>query len=166
MVRLRGTHMLRQNKGQAVVEFAMVIILFLMFLMTIMDFAIMFFVNQTMQHAVRDGARAAVTGNVNAGSDALTTMTDKIKAQSMGFYDKNITTQQRLVISKQKMGAIGFTNYSGTPVSGGTGAAQDLITVRLNYSWPLLTPFAKLFFTNGKYNFTVKSTVANEPYTN
>ena len=158
--------MLRQNKGQAMVEFAMVAIIFLMFLMSIMDFAIMFFVNQTMQHAVRDGARAAVTGNVNPGSDLLTTMTDRIKAQSMGFYDKNKTTQQKLVISKQKLGAIGFTNYSGTPISGGTGAAQDLITVRLNYTWPLLTPIAKLFFKDGKYTFTVKSTVTNEPYNN
>ena len=156
--------MLRQNKGQAMVEFAMVAIIFFMFLMSIMDFAIMFFVNQTMQHAVRDGARAAVTGNVNPGSDLLTTMTDKIKAQSMGFYDKNITTQQKLVISKQKLNSV-FTSYSGTPITGGTtGAAQDLITVRLNYTWPLLTPIAKLFFRDGKYNFTVKSTVTNEPY--
>jgi len=44
--------MLRQNKGQSMVEFALVMVLFLTVVFTIMDFAVMFFVNQTMQHAV------------------------------------------------------------------------------------------------------------------
>ncbi len=153
--------MLRQNKGQSMVEFALVMVLFLTVVFTIMDFAVMFFVNQTMQHAVREGARLAVTGKTTSGSDRLSTMTTKIKEQSMGFYDKNSPVRAP-VVSKQKLGV--FDNISGTPVTGNPGASQDLITVRLDYSWPLLTPFIRPFFTGGKYSFTVKSTVVNEPF--
>ena len=65
--------MLMQNKGQSMVEFALVMVLFLSVVFTIMDFAIMFFVNQTMQHAVREGARLAVTGKTVSGADRLST---------------------------------------------------------------------------------------------
>ncbi len=152
--------MLVKNNGQTTVEFALVVVLFLTLIFSIMDFALMFFVNQTMQHAVRSGARLAVTGMSNAGSDRLSTMTDKIREQSMGFYEKN-TPVRTPVISVQRLGA--FYNISGTPVKDTTGASQQLITVRLDYSWPLLTPLVKPFFKDGKYAFTVKSTVVNEP---
>ena len=61
--------MLRQKKGQTTVEFALVVLLFLTLIMTIVDFALMFFVNQTIQHAVREGARYAVTGRNEGGLD-------------------------------------------------------------------------------------------------
>jgi Flp pilus assembly protein TadG len=148
--------MLRQDKGQSLVEFALVAVVFFVFLFTVMDFAVMFFVNQTMQHAVRAGSRLAV---VNPGSDCRSAIIANITEQSMGFYDKNANASKTPVISAQTL-----TEYSGTPIDNTTcGTPQQPITVSLVYSWPLLTPFLKPFFTNGMYTFTVKSTVVNEP---
>ena len=145
-----------QNKGQTLVEFAVVAVLFLTFLFTILDVALMLFVNQTMQHAVRAGSRLAV---VNPGSNCRAAIITNITQQSMGFYAKNANAQKDPVISAQTL-----TSYTGTPITNTScGTYQQPITVSLVYSWPLVTPFLKPFFANGRYTFTVKSTVVNEP---
>jgi Flp pilus assembly protein TadG len=151
--------MIRQDKGQSLVEFALIAVLFLTFLFTTMDFAVMFFVNQTMQHAVRSGARLAV---VNPGANCRASIVANITAQSMGFYDKNANSSKAPVISSQALGA--YADIAGTPINDTScGTPQRPITVSLAYSWPLLTPFLKPFFANGMYSFTVKATVVNEP---
>ena len=147
--------MRRNDKGQTLVEFALIVVVFFSFLFTVIDFGIMFFVNETMQHAVRDGSRLAVTGP----SGCRAAIIAKITEQSMGFYAKNAEVSKDPVITAQTM-----TVYSGTPITDTTcGTPQQPITVSLTYSWPLLTPFLKPFFTNGRYTFTVKATVVNEP---
>ena len=45
-------------------EFALVALLLFGILFTIIDLGIMFYVNLTMQHAVREGTRYAVTGQM------------------------------------------------------------------------------------------------------
>jgi Flp pilus assembly protein TadG len=148
----------KQNKGQTIVEFAVVAILFFMTLFTIMDFAMMFYVNQTMQHAVRAGSRLAV---VNPGASCGAAIVANIRTQSMGFYDKNVGTRTP-VISRQTLGAYGDVN--GATISDGScGTPQQPVTVSLTYKWPLMGPFLKPFFADGIYTFTVKATVVNEP---
>jgi Flp pilus assembly protein TadG len=150
--------MLRRNSGQTLVEFALTAILFFMTLFTIMDFAMMFYVNQTMQHAVRSGSRLAVI-NPDAGCRAQ--IIANIRTQSMGYYDKNVNSTKDPVISVQTLGG-SYSNISGTPVSD-CGTWQQPVTVSLTYSWPVLTPFLRPLFTGGNYTFTVKATVVNEP---
>jgi Flp pilus assembly protein TadG len=151
--------MRRRDSGQTLVEFAVVAIVFFMTLFTIMDFAMMFYVNQTMQHAVRAGSRLAV---VNPGSSCYSAIVANINTQSMGFYDKNANATKTPTISRQTMGAYGDVN-GATIADGSCGTPQQPVTVSLTYSWPLMTPFLKPFFTNGQYTFTVKATVVNEP---
>ena len=150
--------MRRRDNGQTLVEFAVVVIVFFTTLFTIMDFAMMFYVNQTMQHAVRAGSRMAI---VNPGSNCRAAIIANIRTQSMGFYDKNVGTRTP-TISSQTLGA--YTNIIGTPITNGScGTPQEPITVSLTYTWPIMTPFIKPLFTNGQYTFTVKATVVNEP---
>ena len=151
--------MLRQEEGQSLVEFALAAVLFFTCLFAMMDFAVMFFVQQTMQHAVRSGARLAV---IDPGSNCAAAMIANIDAQSMGFYGKNANASTTPTVSTQTLGSV--TGTSGTAIRDGTcGTPQQPITVSLDYSWPLLTPFLRPFFANGMYTFTVKTTVVNEP---
>ena len=151
--------MFRRNTGQTIIEFAVVALLFFTILFTIMDFAMMFYVNQTMQHAVRAGSRLAV---VNPGSSCRSAIISNIQAQSMGFYSKNANSTKTPVISRQTLGAYG--DVSGTVIGDSScGTPQQPITVSLTYKWPLMTPFLKPFFAGGMYTFTVKATVVNEP---
>jgi len=150
--------MRRRDSGQTLVEFAVVAILFFTTLFTIMDFAMMFYVNQTMQHAVRAGSRMAT---VIPDSCTAAAVISNIQHESMGFYDKNANATKTPVISRQTLGAYG--DVAGTPIGSGCGGEFQPITVSLTYSWPLMTPFLKPFFANGRYTFVVKATVVNEP---
>jgi len=151
--------MRRRDNGQTLVEFAVVAIVFFTTLFTIMDFAMMFYVNQTMQHAVRSGSRMAI---VNPGSNCRAAIIANIRTQSMGYYDKNANGTKTPTISRQTLGAYG--DIAGSAITDGScGTPQMPITVSLTYKWPLMTPFVKPFFTAGMYTFAVKATVVNEP---
>jgi Flp pilus assembly protein TadG len=153
-----------KNKGQTTVEFALVSMLFFCLLLAIIDLGILFYVNLTMQHAVRSGTRYAVTGQSGLGTDRRSALIQAIKNNSVGLYDKNLHVPKDPVISVITPGAISFTNYSGTPATGDPGKPNDIVVVRLTYTWPLTTPLLKPFFPGGKYTFTVKSTMKNESF--
>lgn len=155
------------------VEFALVVVLFLSVILAIVDFAIMYYVNLTMQHAVRSGTRYAVTGQSNLGTDRRSALIQAIKNNSNGLYDKNIAphdepnmqSYNNPSISVIKPGNVTFTNYSGTHTTGDPGKPNEFIVVKLTYTWPLITPILKPLFTKGEYTFAVKSTMRNEPFT-
>lgn len=156
--------MLRQEKGQTTVEFALVAILLIGLLMTIFEFGVMFYVNQTIQHAVRDGARYAAAHRNETGLDLRTSMENKIKEQSMGLYAMNSYTTNSIHIYTLPSLTTIQTNTTGTEITD-TGGPQALISVEYTYSWPLLTPIGKSIFKskNGEYTFTVKTYILSEP---
>jgi Flp pilus assembly protein TadG len=156
------------NNGQTTLEFALAAILFFSLLFAIFDLAMMFYVNLTMQHAVREGTRYAITGRSNLdpnqnSPNRRAAMIQKIKDSSNGLYDRNLHVPKDPIISIIKPGNVTFSNYSGTPTTGNPGQPNDTIIVRLTYTWPLVTPILKPFISGGKYTFTVKSTMRNEP---
>jgi Flp pilus assembly protein TadG len=156
---------MRINKnGQALVEFALVVLLLFGILFTIMDLGIMFYVNLTMQHAVREGLRYAVTGRSDLGADRRSALIQKIKNSSNGLYDKNLHVPKDPQINVINPSHVTFSNYTGTPTTGNPGNPTQTIVVSLTYTWPLLTPILKRFFTGGQYTFTVKSTMTNESF--
>ncbi len=155
----------RGNKGQATVEFALAAILFLGFLFIIFDVAMLFYVNLTMQHAVREGTRYAVTGRSDLGSDRRDALIQKIREQSWGLYDRNLHVPKEPTIKVITPGNVTFSNYTGgTTQAGNPGQAGETIVVSLIYSWRVLTPFLRPVFPGGVYTFTVKSTMKNEPF--
>jgi Flp pilus assembly protein TadG len=156
------------NKGQATVEFALVAIVFFGILFAIFDLSLLFYVNLTMQHAVREGTRYAITGRNNLDPNQISpnrraAMIQKIKDSSNGLYDRNLHVPKDPIISIINPGNVTFSNYTGTPTTGNPGQPNDTIIVRLTYTWPLVTPIFRPFFPGGRYTFTVKSTMKNEP---
>jgi Flp pilus assembly protein TadG len=160
------------NHGQSLVEFALAGLVFFSLLFAVIDLGFMFYANLTMQHAVREGTRYAVTGQSTLGPDRRSALIQLIKKSSNGLYDKNLTLHDEPgmqnynnpSISVVKPGNVTFTNYTGTPTTGDPGKPDDVIVVSLTYTWPLITPLLKPFFPGGKYTFTVKSTMKNEGF--
>jgi len=75
------------SKGQTAVEFALEALVLLTLLFAFSGFAVMFYVNLAMQHAVRQGARCVVTGQAGlVGRRAA--LVQKIKESSNGLYEK------------------------------------------------------------------------------
>jgi len=141
----------------------MTLMLLLVFIMAIVDFSYLFFVNLTMQHAVRDGARYATTGQSNLDLDPQGSAQDRcdaavarIKAASMGFFDQAGAVAVFKTVNND--GSI-------TPVPANScAAAGQIIVITLNCELPLITPLIQSFFPNGKYTFSVSSTMKNEAF--
>lgn len=142
-------------RGAAAVEFAIAAIVLFTVLFGILDLAIMGFVNLTMQHAVREGTRYAITGQTDLDPDEkhdrFNAVLQKIEQTSMGFFDRVVDPESDITIS----------DVDGNSL-GGFGDPGELIVIRLNCTWPLLTPLISPFFLNGKYNFTVGAAMRNE----
>ena len=153
------------RKGQTTVEFALTALILFAVLFALIDFAIMFFVNLTMQHAVREGARYAITGQGGKnGEQRRKALVEQIRKCSYGLYEKNANPHKdpevSVVVPKS---SATFSNYTGTPVND-TGSPNEIIVVKLAYSWPLLTPILTPFFANGEYSFVVRATMRHEPW--
>lgn len=155
----------RMQRGVSTVEFALIAPILFVLLCAAFDFGISMWVNLTMQYAVREGARYAVTGQDNLDPDSsdqqrYLAIIQEIKNSSMGLY--NMVDPSYVV-----------TINSGTPQSYSTqgsystgmfGNPGDIIVLQLNCTWPMLTPLMRPFFPGGNYTFSVAATMRNEGF--
>lgn len=158
----------RLEKGMAAVELALIAPMFFLLLFAIVDIGTMFWVNLTMQYAVREGARYSVTGQSNldpniAAQQRYLAVIQQIKNSSMGLYN---TLNPVITISNYGNGS-SATNQTYDPnnpsptIFGGPG---DIVVLQLNNcTWPNLTVLAP-FFSGGKYKFNVATTMRNEAF--
>ncbi|CAB3771412.1 TadE/TadG family type IV pilus assembly protein [Paraburkholderia solisilvae] len=154
----------RLQRGAAAVEFALIAPLLFLLLFVAMDFCISLWVNLTMQYAVREGARYAVTGQSNLDPNASSqqrylAVIQEIRNSSMGLYNMVSPTYTITVNGSTK-------NYATQGAYSGSmfGNAGDIIVLQVNCTWPLLTPLARPFFANGAYTFSVAATMRNEGF--
>jgi len=151
-----------KEKGAALVEFALVAPLFFLVLFAIIEFGYLYWANLSMQHAVREGARYAITGRSDldpnpdpALRNRCVAAVEAIRGNSMGFYDKVSP-----VVTFRTIDAAGNVVNIGS----GCGAASQIIVIHLDCTLPLITPIMRPFFTNGEYNFAVSATMRNEAF--
>ena len=152
---------MKKNRGAASVEFALTSLIFLTLLFVLVDFCYLFFVNLTLQHAVRAGARYAVTGQfdpsaVGTNQDRCDAAVAHIKDQSMGFFDA-----AGAVVVFKVVNADG--SLSNVPASVCAGPNQIMV-ISVDCQLPLISPLMKAFFTDGQYTFTVSSTMKTEAF--
>jgi hypothetical protein len=151
-----------RQKGVAVVEFAIAAILFFTLVLSILDWSYLFFTNLTMQHAVREGARYAVTGqgglDPGGGGDRCAAARERIRVESMGLYEQTSST----TIFKTIDSAGNITTLGG----GSCYGASQLIIIQVDSRLAPLTPFVRPFFasTGNEYRFSVSTVMKNEAY--
>ena len=146
----------KRSRGVTTVEFAITASLFFLLLLMVMDFSLYSFAKLTMQHAVREGARYAITGQVDldpqADSDRQRAVIQKIRHNSMGYFDM-ITAVSDIEV----------TDSDGSPVSG-FGAPGDSIVITLKCQWPIISPFTQAILLRRHYNFSVRASMRNENF--
>jgi Flp pilus assembly protein TadG len=143
---------IRSCRGQSLVEFAMVAPLFFLLVFGITDFARLFFTQETLQYAVREAGRYAVTGqHMTQGSNTLSrvaSIQQVIQQNAMGINVSNISISSG-----------GLTNTVGA-----AGGPRQTVVVSVTDSLHLITPMIGRFFPNQTYTFTVSTSFMNEPF--
>jgi len=149
------------QRGVAVVEFAFAAMVFFTLVFSILDWSYLFWANLTMQHAAREGARYAVTGQSGMSptpGDRCAAAREMIRQQSMGLYEQtSAVTVFKTIDSAGNITTLG---------SGSCYGAGQVIIVQVNSRLAPLTPFLKPFFasTGNEYRFSVSTTMKNEAF--
>jgi hypothetical protein len=163
-----------KEKGAALVEFALVAVIFFTVLLSIIEFGYLFWGNLSMQHAVREGSRyAVVTGlavdPTKTPAQLKKERCDKVikytEDNSMGFY-----TRVAPVLTFTILNDSGGVDHVGSNPSD-CGGSGDIVVIRIDCTLPLITPFSHLLsligtsiFTGGNYKFSVSTTMRNEAF--
>ena len=148
----------RTERGSAAVEMALVAPAVLLLMMGIIEFSLVFFSTLTMQFAVREGARYAITGRTDrdpaaAGQQRYLAVMQTIRNNSMGIFN---TVNPSVSVNGKSYAS--SSTYSAN-MFGGPG---DIVVLRLDCTWPVTTPLISSFFPDGKYKFAVAATMRNE----
>ena len=152
------------QRGATTVEFALIAPILLLLLCVALDLGIALWVNLTMQYAVREGARYAVTGQDNLDPDTsdqqrYLAVIQEIKTSSMGLYNM-VAPSYTVTVNGTAQSYSTQTSYS----TGMFGNPGDIIVLQLNCTWSLLTPLIAPFFNGGAYTFSVAATMRNEGF--
>jgi Flp pilus assembly protein TadG len=137
----------KAESGQSIVEFAICALILLMLVFAIIDFSYLFYAKLTLQNAVRQGGRYAITGQAISGKSRYLSILTTVQNFSMGMATSSNTTVCGQIL--------------GCQCGGGPG---ETVTVNVTYPYKFITPFIARVFTNGTYTVTVSSSFKNEQF--
>jgi hypothetical protein len=152
-----GLRRLRSAKGSTLIEAAIITPLLLLLTLSIVDFGALFYVYLALENGVSHATRYGVTGN--AMDDPDNPGSSLSRADSMKTAMRNATPTLTLDDA-----AFSFSHMSpgGSSWISGVGGPNDIEKVQVTYTYNLMTPLMKPFFTGGKITFTVNSAMKNE----
>ena len=139
------------------IEAAIVTPLLLLLSFGVVDFATTFYVYLALENGVSQATRFAVTGNLapdpNNPSQNLSRSDSIIAAMRDATPTLTIPTSA-FTFSHLPEGATGWV--------GGVGGPGDVEKVGVDYTWTMMTPLMRPFFTNGQIQLHVESAMKNE----
>ena len=126
-------------------------------MLALVELSLMFFTTLTMQYAVREGARYAITGQskLDPGSGTqqrYTAVIDSIEDNALGMYEK----------VSPLISVNGKAYPKGSYAESMFGAPGSIIVLQLDCDWAVTTPLLSQFFRDGRYRFAVAATMRNE----
>jgi hypothetical protein len=149
----------RSEKGQALVEAALVLPLLLLLLFTIMDFSYLFFVYQSMENGVSQATRYGITGQ------------QKPDPENAG-YNLSIPDSMKLIMRENNSFIVlndsdfkfEYLDLEGAAWYPGIGGPGKIYRMTVNYKYEFITPLLGRLFTGGGINLRVSSTMKSEGY--
>jgi Flp pilus assembly protein TadG len=156
MRRLRNTQ--RKERGQALVEFALLAPLLVILIFGFVDITRLYNAWITVQGAAREGARYGVTGR----SDCPAAADDRLVCikYSAAERTKNLTNSSTNVAVTVRSWA--YPAYADPPAEGNPGKQCDALEVKVEYDFKPSTPLANSLL--GAVHMTGKERLVNEPY--
>jgi len=139
-------------------EAAIIVPLLLLLTFSIVDFGGLFYCYLALENGVSQATRFAITGtqvpDPNNPGQFLSPSDAIIAAMQNATPTLTIPTSA-FTFSHLPTGATSWV--------GGTGGPGDVNKVAVDYTWTLMTPLIRPFFTNGQLQIHVESAMKNEP---
>ncbi|MEW5684233.1 MAG: TadE/TadG family type IV pilus assembly protein [Pseudomonadota bacterium] len=156
----------RDERGATAIEFAFVAPVMIFALLSLVEIGVIGMMSTSLDNAVITTSRMLRTGRDDAPVSAEDTEIQICRLMG-GDYAK---CRDRLVISVQKYPKFANANAVVAAQPAGEfarGVPGDIVVVKANYRWPLMTPFlAQAFERTGLMEVTLgaRVTFKNEPY--
>jgi Flp pilus assembly protein TadG len=172
--RFRPIRFLRDRRAGAAVDFALVLLPFLMVLMTMINSALVLLAGQVLQTAATNGGRLVLTGQAQNANYTAGQFKSQICATLTVMFNcaNNLYVDVESFSSFSTISLPSVTNANGTVNSGAFGYSPgnpgDIVVVRLVYQWPIIASGLTVgLASSANSTNTVVATVAfrNEPYT-
>jgi Flp pilus assembly protein TadG len=140
----------RSSRGSTMVEGAIITPLILLLSFSIVEFGALFYAYLALQNGVSQATRYAVTGQTNPD----TSRADSIKAAMREATSTLTLDDDAFSFEHMTPGAANWT--------AGVGGPSDIEKVTVRYTWDIMTPLMRPFFTDGKIEFEVEAAMRNE----
>ncbi len=164
----------RHQRGAVAVEFALIMLPFLALMFAIMETALVFFADQTLETAVADSARLIMTGQAQTQSLTAATFKNAVCARIYGLFD----CQNGVYVNVQTYSSFGSISYTPPVDSNGNlitsnfvyqpGGPGDIVVVQLFYQWPIYVSLMNLGslsnMSNNNRLLVATAAFRNEPY--
>jgi Flp pilus assembly protein TadG len=140
-----------------ILETAIVTPLLLLLTFGVVDFGALFYGYLALENGVSQATRFAVTGNQTPDPDhpgSMLSRADAIIAAMRSATPTLTIPTTDFTFSHLPQGATAWV--------GGTGGPGDVEKVAVDYTWTLMTPIVRPFFTNGQLRMHVESAMKNE----
>jgi TadE-like protein len=148
---------LRDAKGTALIEAAIITPLFLLLTFAIVDFGALFYAYLALENGVSLASRYGITGRA---------MDDPMNPGTPLGHEATLKAAMRQGTPTLTIPDSAFTFAHRAPGGGawvnGVGGPGELERVSVNYTWQFFTPLVGVFFTNGEVNLRVESAMKNE----
>ncbi len=152
-VRRRRRSLVRDSRGAAAIEFAMIALPLFIMIGGIMEMALVFLISVSVEDAASAMARQIRIGAYVAPGEASAPSLTAFKA-SLCADIKLVPAAsciQQIQVDVRPLNALTFTTTAPSPISGGvfnstglcfySGSGGTPVIMRVYYLWPLLTPF-------------------------
>ncbi|MFQ5528801.1 MAG: TadE/TadG family type IV pilus assembly protein [Gemmatimonadota bacterium] len=139
----------RNSSGQSLVEFALVLPMLLLVFFGIFEFGRFYFTKLTLQHAVREATRFAITGNV---------LTDPDTGDPMDRAGSIV----RVILENTKDLDVDLDGITITPADG--GGPEDIVRVEIDFEYDLTVPLISRVVPDGHVDLSFSTAMRNEAF--
>jgi Flp pilus assembly protein TadG len=172
----RAHGFVRRQDGAAAVEFGLVALPFLALIFAILETALVFFANQTLEVAATDAARLIMTGQAQSAGYTQSTFKTQVVCNLLQTGVSLFDCENGVQVDVQTYSSYSAVN-STPPVNNGQldtsnmgynpGGAGQIVVVRLYYQWPIYVTLLGNNLDNlsgGKRLLVATSVFRNEPF--
>ncbi len=139
----------RNVSGQSLVEFALVLPMLLMMFFGIFEFGRFYYTKLTLQHAVREATRFAVTGN---------TLTDPETGEPIDRAGSIV----RVILYNTRDLDVDLDGISISPADG--GGPEDIVRVAVDFRYDLSLPLISKIVPDGHVDISLSTAMRNEAF--
>ena len=149
----------QSDKGQTLVEAALVLFLLIFMIFAIFDFSLLFYAYQSMEYGIGEATRYGITGQQR--EDPLNPGTNLSRDESIKLVMREANP---LIVLDNSSFAFEYWNDATSTWTTTKPTVVEISRVTVTYNWRPITPLIRAIFTGGQIPLRVSSAMMYEAF--